>query len=265
MARIALVVPLEVLEAIVRALEAPTDETLAAVLDDAWRRGRARRAVTTAPLEPRLASLVPPALAPLLARAPPLVRTVMQERALLHAGRLEALSKLAAPAAVIEGSTRNLKLALEALDPAAPMPDDDAPRVIHHDEGPDVHAWLEAVLEHAREPELVESRITVREPEAAAEGLATMRPGIEWTAYSVVPAAALWATPDVTLSRRLDDGRVVVGESGGPVTFARPGDTPPATVLAEIAALVNGLRSDQAAVAFRWRDTGMDLAWSERH
>ncbi|MBL8917915.1 MAG: hypothetical protein JNJ54_03570 [Myxococcaceae bacterium] len=264
MARIALVIPLEVMEAIVHALEAPTVETLTSVLDDAWARGRARRAVTTSPLDLRLQAQVPPALVPLVSRAPPLVRTVMQERALLHAGRLQALSKLAAPPAVIDGSTRNLKRALEGLDPASPMPDEEAPKVISQDEGPDVHAWLESVLEHARGPGLVESRLTVPEPQATDTGLATMRPGIQWTAFSVIPSPALWATPDVTLSRRLDEGRVVVGESGGPVTFALPGDTPPEPVLPEAASLVRSLRPDQAVVAFRWRDTGMDLPWSER-
>lgn len=264
MARVALVVPLEVLQAMVRTLEAPDAASLTAVLEDAWKRGCARRAATTAPLDSRLKALVPEALTRLVSGAPQLVREAMQERALLHASRLEALSKLAAPAAVIDGSTRNLKLALEALDPASPMPDDEAPRLISHDEGPDVHAWLESVLEHARGDGLTESRITVPEPEVTDAGLATMRPGIEWTAWSVVPAPGLWATPDVTLSRRLDDGRVVVGESGGPLTFALPGDTPPPAVLPEIAAMVRSLRPDQAVVAFRWRDTGMDLAWSER-
>lgn len=253
---------------------------LAALLDDAWRSSVARReadlvdfGTTRTELTDRLGCLDESALGAVVRAAPSRVRRAMLEAALAEAGRLETFKELGVPAPVLEGTRRNLRELVVALDPASPMVAREPPSLVEasgNGAGPfgvNLHAWLERVLECACDPA---GLLTFRGEASSSPSASTpaptrpMRPGVESTAYSVTPSRAVWLPPEVALPRLLDDGDVVVGEAGGPLTYAFAGDAVGAEVDPRIGARVAGLRGDEVLLSFLWRETSVDIAWSSR-
>lgn len=275
---VSLVVPRAALEAVEAALAAaPTQgfSPLAEVLGAAFRAHEAQRATVTTHLDAaRRAELVEaladlPELRARLLAAPDEVRAAMLVDVGRYAARRTALSRLSAPAVVLDGTTAALAEAVRALDPAAPFASAPAPAVpeIDLEDGrvrPNLHAWLELVLEHAREQGsiAVEGRIA----EAPAEGAPdpSMRPDIESTCFGMRPVRAWWLPRAITLPRQIDHGRTVVGFAGGPVTWATGDDPAPSGVEGTLAQRLAALGPDQALVSFLAMDTGVDVPWADR-
>lgn len=280
--RVAFVIPRRFVAAIERALAAyrpggPT-RVLERVYDDAWEAGALRRArdvVAFGAARKELLELLAKeeALRERVREAPKMVRRAMVDAASNAARRLPPLRRLAAPEVVIAGTLANVERAVAGLDPAGPMPREERPPLVEigmvdvdPESGVHTHAWLEAVLQHARDPAtLVWSRVAqVSRAKAPPIELATMRPGIETTSFSVDPKLALWCRPDTTLPRVLDERRIVVGEAGGPATYAFAGDRPSSALDVAIAKRVHSLGPEDALVAFLWRDDSVDIAWREK-
>lgn len=280
--RVAFVIPRRFVDAIERALASyraggPT-RVLEKVYADAWKVGALRRArdvVAFGGARKELLMLLAndEALRERVREAPKVVRRAMVDAALNGGRRLAPLRRLAAPEVVIGGTLANVERAVAGLDPAGPLPREKrAPLVevgvvdVDPESGVHTHAWLESVLQHARDPStLVWSRVTkVARTKAPRIDLASMRPGIDTTSFSIEPKPALWCRPDTTLPRILDERRIVVGEAGGPATYAFAGDAPSKELDAAIAKRVRALGPDDALVAFLWRDDSVDISWREK-
>ena len=280
--RVAFVIPRRFVVAIERALASyrpggPT-RVLEKIYVGAWTAGverRARDVVAFGGARKELLVLLAndEALRERVREAPKMVRRAMVDAAANAARRLLPLRKLAAPEIVIRGTLANVERAVAGLDPARPLPREERPPLVdvamvdgEPERGVHTHAWLESVLQHARDPaSLVWSRVArASRTKASGVDLSSMRPGIESTSFSVDPKPALWCRPDTSLPRVLDERRIVVGEAGGPATYAFAGDPPSAALDGAIAKRLRALEPDDALVAFIWRDGGVDLAWRDK-
>jgi hypothetical protein len=275
---VSLVVPRAALEAVEAALAAaPTQgfSPLAAVLGAAFRAHEAQRATVTTLLEPTRRAELAEAMAdlPVLRAAFEAVPDVVRAAMLVDVGRCSArraaLVRLSAPAVVIDGTTAALAEAVHGLDPALPYDPAPVPRVPETDleDGrvrPNLHAWLELVLQHVREQGSIE--VQGRLAEAPAEGAPdpTMRPDIESTCFGMRPLRSWWLPRAITLPRQIDHGRTVAGFAGGPVTWATGDDPAPSGVEAALAQRLAALGPDQALVSFLAMDTGVDVPWADR-
>lgn len=280
--RVAFVIPRRFVAAIERALASyrpgGSARTLEKIYADAWDAGverRTRDVVAFGGARRELLVLLAndEALRERVREAPKMVRREMVEAAANAARRLSPLRKLAAPEIVIRGTLANVERAVAALDPARPLPREKRPPLAdvgmvegEPARGVHTHAWLESVLQHARDPaSLVWSRVArASRTKASGVDLSSMRPGIESTSFSVDPRSALWCRPDTTLPRVLDERRIVVGDAGGPATYAFAGDPPSAELDGTIAKRLRALEPDDALVAFLWRGGGVDLAWRDK-
>jgi hypothetical protein len=235
------------IEEIASALRANERAAYEAVFRNALLEDRVRRDTSLAHFEQRQAlcgALGDDPLAAIVRRAPATVRRTFALAALREAQRLRALSAIGAPQVVLGATRANVERAVAALDPSVALLHDEPPPLVEDFDGAiHVHAWLERVLERSRDPETLRTeRVDLDVPETIETD--PMRSGIESTAFSMLPSRALWLPLGVALPHLLDDGRTVVGEAGGPLTYA--------------------WTNDRATVSFLWRDTSQDIPWDER-
>jgi len=248
---------------------------LAEVLGAVWNEHRARREAVTVPFDAERRGALLDALASApelqgrLAAAPDVVRAAVLTEVGQHSARLAALVRLVAPSVVLGATRAVLGQAIDALDPSHALSSEDPPPVPETDDGdgrvqPNVHAWLELVLEHAREADSVQvTQHLAAEPDDVAPD-PRMRPGIENTCFGMRPLHAWWMPRAIRLPRQVDQGRIVAGFAGGPVSWASGDDPVPSGVETHLSRRLSQLRADQALVSFLAMETGVDVPWADR-
>lgn len=247
---------------------------LAEVLGAVWTEHRARRDQVTVPFdaERRFALLDAlssvPELRGRLAAAPDVVRAAMLAEVGRHSARLAALVRLVAPSVVLGATRAVLAQAIDGLDPRNELSFEEPPPVPETDDdgriSPNVHAWLELVLEHAREADSVQVTQHVAAEPAEVTPDKRMRPGIESTCFGMRPLHAWWMPRAIRLPRQVDQGRIVAGFAGGPVSWGSGDDPAPSGVETALARRLSQLRADQALVSFLAMETGVDVPWADR-
>ncbi|MFO0736166.1 MAG: hypothetical protein U0270_09810 [Labilithrix sp.] len=204
-----------------------------------------------------------------LPRAGTQVRRAFLRPALTRAVRFERFQAIAPP----DMAARAVELTradVRAFDPASRMPRAARPELpgfpdpktgAHTTRTVMLDAWLEGVLEDAFE---LPSLVTVTF-EAAPGPPSSGRRRRDANHASCYRGEPVWTDASVRLARALDDGRVLAGATGGPVTFMFAGDPIAKELDPKIARAARRLGAADALVAFTFLHTDvLGGDWNDR-
>ena len=266
-------------EAAATAIGAGDDTVARDALARWWTRRDRHHGTATATLEregrDELASwlAIEPLLAELATSAPRTVRLAALARLRHHAHTLARLVELGAPETIIATERTAAAEQLQLLDPASTWPGDPRPELatVAVDGGDRLNAcdwlaWMIAAGRGASPYFGIGSKLAStpagqrlaerdRHPVPAVPG----GPGLTGTAYLAYPDDGLWCAPLIALPRRLELAgtprrTVVVDGSGGPLTYARAGDTPGSDVDRALARVAGRLAANRVLISFVWLD-----------
>jgi len=196
------------------------------------------------------------------------VRRAFLRPAVMRANRFERARELFPPD-MLENEVSMTRAEVAAFDPASPMPKGH-PAVlpgfppkktgVHTTRTLMLNSWLEGVLEDSF---VLPSLVTVTfEAPCGPVRRVRLRGADRSNCYRGEP---IWTMPPVLLARSLDNGRVIAGTTGGPITYMFAGDPIAKALDPKIAVAAKKLAKNEALVAFTFIHTDvLGGDWNDR-